>query len=282
MAHIAQYKKETVNDFVALMEKYPIIGVVNMENLPSPQLQKMRSQLRGKMELRMTKRRLLKLAVAQLKDKKPGIEKLLGYMGGMPAILFTKDNPFALARTLQQNKSKAPAKPGQIAPNDVVIEPGKTPFTPGPVISELSQAGLKTGVEEGKVTIKERKVIVKAGEVIKPNIASLLTKLSILPMEIGLDLVAVLEKGCIYPKSVLNIDIKEFLANLSSAASSAFNLAMDCAYPTKENADDLLALAHGDARALAIGQGIYEKDVIEVILATAHAQMMGVKAEANL
>ena len=278
MAHVAEYKKKTVTDFVALMEKYPIIGVVNMQNLPSAQLQKMRQKLRGKVELLMTKRRLMELIIDEVKEKKPGIEKLLSLMGGMPALLFTRENPFPLARTLQQNKSKASAKAGQIAPNDIVIEPGKTAFSPGPVISELSQAGLKTGVEDGKVAIKERKVLVKAGEVIKENIAKLLAKLNITPMDIGLDLVAVYEQGIIYTKDVLNVDIKEVLGKVCTAAANAYNLAMDTCYPVKETIGDLLSKAHSEALALALDRVIFEKEVLAQLFAKAYGHMLGVEA----
>lgn len=274
MAHVAEYKKKTVTDFVSLIEKYPIIGVVNMQNLPSAQLQNMRQQLRGKVELRMTKRRIMKIVLDAVKEKRPGIEKLLSFMGGMPALLFTKDNPFSLARALQQNKSKALAKAGQVAPHDIVIEAGKTPFSPGPVISELSQAGLKTGVEDGKVAIKERKTIVAAGEAIKDSIANILAKLNIMPMEIGLDLVAVYEKGLIYAKDVLTIDVKIVLQNIMTAATHAYSLAMDCCYPTHETMGELLNKAHAGALAVAVDCVIFEKESLEHLFSRAHSQML--------
>ena len=62
-------KQGTVQEFVSLMEEYPIVGVVNMNNLPTKQLQNMRAQLRSTVVLRMTKRRLLKKAIDQ-KSKK--------------------------------------------------------------------------------------------------------------------------------------------------------------------------------------------------------------------
>ena len=86
-------KQGTVQEFVSLMEEYPIVGVVNMNNLPTKQLQNMRAQLRSTVVLRMTKRRLLKKAIDKVKAKKPGIEQLVPYMEGMPAMIFTKDNP---------------------------------------------------------------------------------------------------------------------------------------------------------------------------------------------
>src|SRR3989344_5017702 len=100
-AHVAEYKKEIVSNLAKLMTDYPIVAVVNMENLPAPQLQTMRAQLRKNFFITMTKRRLIRLAIEQVKSSKKGIEQLEAHLGGMPALIFTKENPFKLSRTLQ-------------------------------------------------------------------------------------------------------------------------------------------------------------------------------------
>ena len=38
-AKAAPYKKENVKEIISLLEKYPIIGAVDLENLPAPALQ---------------------------------------------------------------------------------------------------------------------------------------------------------------------------------------------------------------------------------------------------
>src|SRR3989338_7382289 len=183
MAHVSQYKKRIVDDLSKLFRSYPIIGCLNMENLPAPQLQQMKAELRNKVVMAMTKRRLIKIAIENCKDVK-GIEKIKENLIGMPALLFTKEDPFKLNKILQKSKTSAPAKAGQIAPKDIMINAGPTPFAPGPVIGELSLLGLKTGVEANKVVIKEDKIVVKKGEVIKQELASVLSRLDIKPMEI--------------------------------------------------------------------------------------------------
>ncbi len=151
-AHVSDEKKGTVKEFASLIRQYPIVAAVNMENLPAKQLQNMRAMLRAKgVVLLMTKRRLLNLAIAEAKKDKPGIEAILPHLKGMPALLFAKDNPFSLYKTLQKNKSSAPARAGQVAPKDIIVPAGATPFAPGPVIGELGQAGIKAGIEGGKV-----------------------------------------------------------------------------------------------------------------------------------
>src|SRR3989344_191688 len=173
-AHVAKYKKDTAEKIVELINSYPIIGAVNMENLPGQQLQTLRAKLRKDAVLLMTKRRIMKIAIEQAKSQKRGIEGLEQHLIGMPALLFTKESPFKLSRMLQKNKSPAPAKAGQTAPRDIMINKGSTSFAPGPIIGELALVGIKSGVEGGKVAIKEDTVVVKSGEKIKPKVSSLI------------------------------------------------------------------------------------------------------------
>lgn len=280
MAQVAEYKKRTVAEFAKLMNEYPIIGVVNMENLPAPQLQVLREQLRGQVLIKMTKRRLLERALDQV--KKPGIEKVKEYLGGMPAILFTKENPFKLATVLGKNKSMAPAKAGQIAPNDIMVTAGPTPFSPGPIIGELGQAGIKAGIEGNKVVIKADKVVVKEGQPVNAAMASLLARLGVQPMEIGLDLVIVYEDGQIITSDVLSIDALVYEQRFFQGASYAFNLAMEIAYWCPETSEPLLARSFRESKALALEAGIMADAVIEDMLIKAAGQGKAVSRELGM
>src|SRR3989338_3080909 len=189
---VSELKQKLVRSIAKDVTANPIIGVVNMQSLPAQQLQKMRATLRKSgVEIIMARKRLLKIALTE--SKKQNIESLIGMMKGMPAILFTKENPFALYSTLQKNKSEAPAKAGQIAPKNIIVKAGPTSFAPGPIISELAAVGIKTKVENGKLTITADATIVKEGAVISRKVSETLKRLDIKPMEIGLDMVAVWE-----------------------------------------------------------------------------------------
>ncbi|MBI5391583.1 50S ribosomal protein L10, partial [Candidatus Woesearchaeota archaeon] len=59
VTHIAQWKKDELKDIVQLLQKYNVIGIVDMTNMPSSQLQKMRSVLKKDTLIRMTKARIL-------------------------------------------------------------------------------------------------------------------------------------------------------------------------------------------------------------------------------
>jgi len=282
MPKVQEYKKKLVQDMTKLIRQYNIIGMVNMEDMPAPQLQAMRSELRGKVDIFMTKKRLMKIAIEKSKNEKKNIEELEKYFEGMPALIFTNENPFKLSKILQKSKTKAPAKAGQTAPNDIVINKGPTPFAPGPVISELSAVGLKVGVESGKVAVKEDTVIAKKGEKINPKVAEILTRLDIKPMEVGLGLVAAYEDGIIYQKDILAVDEKEYNDNINLAATQAFNLAFNITYVTKDNLPLLIGKAFNDTKALGISQNILDKGIIESLLSKAENEMLSLKNTTNI
>ena len=256
MTKVASWKKNKVEEIKKLLTEYPVIGIVDLTNLPSAQFQKIRHSLRDSVLIKMTRARLVKIAIDQLKDKKKNIEELNKIMTGMSALLLTKTDAFKLSMSLSKSKSKAPAKPGQKAPNNIVIPAGPTPFAPGPVMGELGQLGIKTSVVDGKITVKEDKLLVKTDEIISDKVASLLSKLKIEPMEIGINLLAVYDSGLIYGRDVLSIDEKAYLNNLILAYNESLNLSMFISYPTKENINLLIRKAYIDAKSLADSRNI--------------------------
>ena len=282
MAHVSEFKKKTVDDIVKLGKEYPIVGVVNMENLPAPQLQAMRAELRGRVVLFMTKKTLMKVALEKIKADKKGIEALEEYFDGMPALIFTKDSPFKLSRILRKSKAPAPAKAGQTAPDDIIVPKGPTPFAPGPVISELSSAGLKVGVEGGKVAVKEDTVVARKGEKITGKVAEVLARLGIKPMEVGLGLTVAYENGILYGKEILDVDEQQYISNVNLAALQSFNLAFNIAYVTKDNVKLLVGKAFNDAKALGISQNIIDSGIIGELLAKAERSMLSLKNSANI
>lgn len=280
--HVAEWKKNEVIELVKDLQKYKIIGIADMTGMPSPQLQKMRSLLKNTVLIRMSKAALIQRAFQSLKEKIKGIDRLIPYIKGMPCLILTNDNPFALSKTLKKSKSKAPAKPGQIAPNDITISAGPTPFAPGPVIGELGQLGIKATIIEGKVTIKEDAHVVKQGQAISAPLAAMLTRLNIQPMEIGINLLAVLENGEILTKDVLFVDEAKYLADLKLAAACSFNLAFNAAYPEKQILPLLIKKAYLDSEALAHSRNIMTSSTVKRMLGKAHLEMASLKSKANL
>ncbi len=273
---VAKWKVEEVEKLSKMISEYPVVGIVNMENIPAKQLQKMREVLRGEVVIRMSRKRLMKLALEKAK-----VEKLAEYLKGQPAFVFSKMNPFKLYKILEKNKTSAPAKPNAIAPKDIIVPKGETPLSPGPMLAELQKFGIPTAIQKNKIIIKEDKLVVREGERISPELASLLTRLGIEPMEIGLNLLAVYEGGVIYSPDVLAIDENMLIAQLKEAYLNAVNLSVNTGYITKETAPLLIAKAYSEAKAVAIEAGVYEPEVIKDIIAKAHLQMLALKSTIN-
>ena len=203
-AKAAQWKKDEVNLIKSLASNYKLIGLVDMEGLPASQLLKLKAGLREVAELKMARTNLLKRALQEI--KRPNMEKVIENVKGEAALLFTNEDAFKIFKKLKKNIAHTKAKAGQIAPFDIVIKAGPTNFMAGPMIGELGRFGLKTGVEGGKIAIKEDKVLVKQGEVIKSEQADLMTKFGMEPMEIGLKLNFTYCDGEVLSREVLDID----------------------------------------------------------------------------
>ena len=279
---VSEKKKQVVKKIKDLAKQYPIVGVVDMENLPARQLQRMRSSLKGKVVVFMTKGRLMKTAFNAMQQEVPGSDDLASKIRGMPALIFTNENPFKLYKMLQKSKSPAPAKAGQTAPKDIIVPAGKTPFAPGPVIGELGQMGIKTAIEDGKIAIKEDKLLIKEGEVIKDKQAEILTRLGIEPMEVGLNIISVLESGTLFDRKTLDIDEEAYINNLKALHAEAFNLAIKIGYASKDTIKTLLSKAYRDASAIADSQDIITDENIKKLVAKANNQATSLKNKTNI
>ena len=205
MAHVAAWKKDMVSELVQDMREYPVVAVVDMAGIPGQQVQSMRAGLRAHAKLKMTKNNLMLLAIEEAAKEKPEIIGLKDSIHGQCAIVTTDIDPFKLFKKLEATMTPAPAKEGQLAPFDIVVPKGPTPFGPGPIIGELQKIGLPAAIEAGKIVVKKDTTLVKEGEPIPGPVAAMLPKLEILPMVVGMDLRAAYEDGVIYSKDVLDI-----------------------------------------------------------------------------
>lgn len=278
-AHVSEQKKKVVSSLVKLLTSYPVIGVLNLESLPSGMLQKVRNQQRDQFVVVMAKKRLILIAIEQASSKVKGLDQLKQFVSGNTALLFTKLNPFALQKTLNKAKSPTGAKPGQKAPMDLIIPAGPTSFSPGPIIGELGALGIKAGIEGGKVAVKQEKLVAKAGDVLDQKAVSLLMKFNIQPMELMVNMVAAMEDGVVFKQDILMVDEEQYLNNLKAMAREALNLAVFVKFPTKESVTILVTKAAREANAIADSQDILTAENVGKILAKAERQVQNVQSK---
>ncbi len=276
MAHVAAWKKDLVNELVQDMREAPVVAVVDMAGIPGQQVQSMRAGLRAIAKLKMTKNNLMLLAIEEAAKDKPGLEALKDAVYGQCAIVTTDIDPFKLFKKLQATMTPAPAKEGQLAPIDITVPKGPTPFGPGPIIGELQKIGLPAAIEAGKIVVKKDTTLVKAGEPISGPIAAMLPKLEILPMVVGMDLRSAYEGGVVYGKDVLDIPEDYYSTMFATAAHNALALGVSIAFPTKETIVPLIAKAFRETLGLSVSAAIPTKENIDILVAKADAQMLSV------
>ncbi|HOT03243.1 MAG TPA: 50S ribosomal protein L10 [Methanolinea sp.] len=267
--HLPAWKRREVEEIKADAGKYALVGLVDMYGIPASQLQQIRRNLKSRAKIKMTRNTLIRHAFDEMGGP---LAALSGHLSGQSALIFTNENPFRLFKTLEKTKTKMAAKPGEIAPEDIVVEKGPTSFKPGPIVGELQQAGIPAAIEAGKVKIRETRTVVKKGEVISPKLADVLAKLDIKPMDVGLILQAALFEGDVYEPSVLSIDEDLIYSQLTLAASQAFNLSVNAVIFTRDTAIPLVEKAAREARGLAIEADVYAKDVIDAIIGKAYRE----------
>jgi large subunit ribosomal protein L10 len=268
--HISEVKAKEITEIKRLFKEYKVAGIVNLEGLPTLMLQRIKFSLGDSIFLKPTKKRLISKAIDEMKDLK-NIDQIKEKLKGIPALLFTNEDPFILYKKLEKSKASAAAKPGQTAPNDLGVEAGETPFAPGPMIGELGMLGMKTEVKNGKIHIRDEKTLVKEGEEITEQVAGLLAKLGIEPMKVGLNLVLTYEDGEILDKSVLAVDEEEYIANIKAAHSESFALAMHLGIMNSETVKPLITKAQSESLALADSANIVTSENVGKVLAKAEA-----------
>ena len=280
MAHVAPRKIEVVKGLVQEFERSPVIGIVNIRGIPAPQFQAMRKQLLGRATLKVSKNNLLRIALKEAASKKQGLDGLVDVVQDQTAVVTAQINPFRLYKEMEATKTKAPARGGERAPEDIWVREGDTPFKPGPIVGELQKAGVPAAIERGKVVIKKDKLLVKSGDRIPREVAQVLTRLEIYPLTVGLDLRGAYEGGNVFLRDVLSVDDAKVRADLSLAGRQALNLAVYAGYPSKHTITPLLSTAFRRAIALAVESGFPTKESVKFLLAKAQAQAMALAARA--
>jgi large subunit ribosomal protein L10 len=266
-------KADEVKELKEMLSQYDALGIASLEKVRSAQLQKLRKKLKKDANIRVVKNSLISRAVSELKDK-AGIEKLEEYLTGPNLFLFTNLNPFKLVLLLEKSRVKASARAGDVAAFDVVVPAGNTGLPPGPIISQFTAVGLRTRIESGSVYVNKDTLVAKEGETISAQLASLLSKLGIKPVEAGLSLKVVYDDGQIITEEDLTLDLDGFRRSIGEAHQYAFNLSLEAAVPLPENIGFLLSSAHQKAVSLALNAGIINKDTVADLVRKANMEML--------
>ena len=248
MAKATQWKVDRIGELTELLSSDGIIGIVDVTGVPAQAMLEMRSTLRTGMTLTMAKKSLFRRAWNEAGLPEEQLETMFE-TAQQPMIVHSKSlNISQLFQQLDQTRTGRPAKAGDIAPEDIVVEQGPTEFAPGPIVGELSAVGIPAKIEKGKVNIIKTVTAVKAGEVIDSDLGLMLDKLDIKPIEIGIILCGVIVDGVVMPPDVLSIDTNALLAQ---AVANALAVAINAGISNSGTIPLFIANANAHALALA-------------------------------
>ncbi|RLE81524.1 MAG: 50S ribosomal protein L10 [Thermoprotei archaeon] len=267
---IPEWKKKQVKLLKDLVKKYPTIAIADITFVTAPVLHEIRAKLRERGDiLRVVKNRLAQRALKE--SGLPNIEKLSKYLTGSNAMIFTTLNPFQLKLFFDKNKIAREAKAGDIAQSDIILSAGNTNLPPGPILSIFSKLRVPTRIQEGSIWVEKDTLIAKKGEVITAELAELLKKLDIKPIEVGLRVKAAYTDKVVISEEELSLNLDEYKETVSKAATESLNLAINAVYPLKETIPYILAKAQNESLSLALNAALPIKEGLQLSLAKAVA-----------
>jgi len=126
----ATWKANYFTRLVSYLDEYPKCFIVGADNVGSKQMQQIRISLRGTAAVLMGKNTMMRKAIKGHIENNPALEKLLPYIKGNVGFVFTNGELTEVREKLLENKVQAPAKPGALAPADVIIPAQNTGLGP--------------------------------------------------------------------------------------------------------------------------------------------------------
>lgn len=264
-------KEKRVEELVNLINSYKHVIVIDANGLRTKVINEMRETFRGRVKFKFEKPSLFKRA-AEKTGNRALIELALKYANGSILLAFTNEDPFKLSREFVKNALLLPAKAGSVLEEDLVIKPGNTGLPPGPMISELNEAGIPTRIDRGSIWITREVVVAKAGEKVSAKLAAALSKLGLKPIRMYLRPRAALVGGIIVEGALLVVEPEKILNELIEANRKYVALATEISYFTKDTLPLLLIKAYREAQILSLEASIVTEDNIVLLLQIAESK----------
>jgi large subunit ribosomal protein L10 len=273
-----QRKRSQVHLISQELLSHRVVGVVAFRGVPAAALQSMRRELRSRgSRLRVAPNTLLTHALTEASVERPALKELIPLVRDQSGLLFSELNPFMVYQELEQTRQPTYAHGGEVAPADVKVPAGETSFKPGPIVGELQHAGLPAAIEKGKVVLKKDTVLVPRGQVISREVAQILTRLEVKPLEVGLILQGAAEGSFFYPRETLAVDLVSRRNDLARAHVRALTLAVRIGWTTPETAPRLVTRGHREALALAVAAAYPTPESVAPLLRKAYREALAME-----
>jgi len=225
------WKANYFTRLVQLMDEFPKCFIVGADNVGSKQMQQIRIGLRGAGVVLMGKNTMMRKAIRGHLENNPALEKILPFVRGNVGFVFTNGDLVEVRDKLLENKVRAPAKPGALAPLDVIIPAQNTGL--GPEKTSFFQAlAIATKISKGTIEIINDVHILKEGERVGASEATLLNMLNISPFSYGLQVQMVYDSGTIFEPKILDIKPEDLQARFMLGVRNVAAISLQIGYPT--------------------------------------------------
>ena len=256
-------KVDAIRKINEYTEKYSVLALSKIRKVRARQMMTLRKQFRDEMNIVVAKNKISKMG---LKNRKKNIENFIERITDQNAIIFTEMNPFKIQLLMDKNKVDLPARVGDIATDPVTLPSGNTSIPPGPVLSEFKEMKVPTKIDAGSIFISRDTEVLKIGEVIKPKLASLLSRLGLKPIKAGLSISAAYMDGVVFSGEDLRLDLEEYRVKIQKAHNSTLALSIEATYLTKETIPIILGNAALTAKALTLISAYTTKETLPDVL----------------
>jgi len=225
------WKANYFTKLVQYMEEYPKCFIVGADNVGSKQMQQIRIGLRGTAVVLMGKNTMMRKAIKGHLENNPALEKILPHVRGNVGFVFTNGELTEVREKLLENKVRAPARPGAIAPGDVIIPAQNTGL--GPEKTSFFQAlAIATKISKGTIEIINDVHILKVGDKVGASEATLLNMLNISPFSYGLQVEMVYDSGTILEPMILDIKPEDLRSRFLAGVRNVAAVSLEIGYPT--------------------------------------------------
>ena len=265
-SHIPQWKLDEINTLVDLFGKYKSIAVIEVGHIHDQQIQAMRKLLRGKAEIRMSKKSLQTRALVRFQKEsgKENLEEFAKNIPGQASLLFTDMDIFELKKIFLENEWMVPAKPNEITPVDIWVPAGDTGLPTGQVISELNMTlRLPTRIQNDTIWIRDDTRTHKAGDFVDVKQAAVLKKLGIKPVESLIKIHYAWSDGEIMSEDVIYMDLEGLQQDIASCYFGAQRLAIELGIIDDETIEPLIQKAHREVMGIIFEMPIIFNELID-------------------
>ncbi|MGC8831854.1 MAG: 50S ribosomal protein L10 [Thermoproteota archaeon] len=271
-------KMKVIDELLHLIESSKTVMLVKVYRVKASTINEARRRLRGRAVLKHVKTTLLQKAA-----EKTRIQELRSFLNkhaskGSVMLILSDNDPYELQQDLRKYSIRLPLSAGDTVDREIVVPAGNTGLPAGPVISSLNEVGLPTRIETGSIWITRDTVIAKPGDKVTPQLASVLSKLNIRPVEAFVKSYAAIHNGLVFTEELLLKTPEDIMREVYKGFENALKTSLVAFFPTPESLSIMLREAFSKAVTLGFKTHYYDEKTVKLLLQTAKASASQLEA----